>query len=196
MEYGKIIRYATSPLLTAHGIFTCHVYRDSLGLEHVALVAGEVNEKRDVLCRVHSECMTSEVFGSLRCDCKAQLDLAMQRIQEAEQGVILYLRQEGRGIGLGNKIRTYAAQARGSDTVDANLDLGFPEDAREYDVAGAILKDLGILSAVLMTNNPAKLKGLEMAGIVVSRRQEHVSRAAKEADAYLTTKRRRLGHLL
>src|SRR4051812_42447528 len=164
-------RYAEAEIPTRHGPFRVVVYRfNGAGQEHVALVRGEVTGER-VLCRVHSECMTGETLGSLKCDCREQLDKAMEAIAAAGQGVIVYLRQEGRGIGLGNKIRAYALQAEGKDTVEANLALGFAPDLRSYDMAAAILRDLGVVSVALMTNNPDKLAGLKAAGVEVA---EHV----------------------
>ena len=160
---------ATAPLPTRHGTFTTHVFASAAHgpnpdgtapqKEHVALVFGEVTGKSGVLTRVHSECLTSEVFGSLKCDCKEQLDAAMAEVARSGSGVILYLRQEGRGIGLGNKIRAYDLQSRGHDTVDANRLLGLPDDARRYDVARDMLEWLGVKSVCLMTNNPEKVEG-------------------------------------
>jgi len=148
-----------------------------------------------VLCRVHSECWTGEVMGSLKCDCRAQLDLALERIAQEGRGVLVYLRQEGRGIGLGNKVRAYALQELGADTVEANVRLGLPVDARRYDIAAAILRDLGVRSVVLMTNNPRKIAGLEANGVVVDRRLSHWVPASLHSAHYLATKRERLGHL-
>ena len=163
---------AEATLPTRHGNFVTHVFRstatgelDAVALqEHVALVFGEVAGKSEVLVRVHSECMTSEVFGSLKCDCKEQLDASMAAIARAGAGAVLYLRQEGRGIGLANKIRAYALQSHGHDTVDANRMLGLPDDARRYDVARDILEHLGIASVRLMTNNPTKVSSLRDLG--------------------------------
>jgi GTP cyclohydrolase II len=162
----------------------------------VALVYGEVRGKANVLTRVHSECMTSEVFGSLKCDCKEQLDVAMVEVARRGAGVILYLRQEGRGIGLGNKIRAYDLQSRGHDTVDANRLLGLPDDARRYDVARDMLAWLGVKSIRLMTNNPEKVLGLRALGVEVAGRVPIVVPANPFSAGYLETKRSRMAHEL
>jgi 3,4-dihydroxy 2-butanone 4-phosphate synthase/GTP cyclohydrolase II len=148
-----------------------------------------------VLARVHSECLTGEVLGSLKCDCREQLDTAMAAIAAAEQGVIVYLRQEGRGIGLGNKIRAYALQSEGADTVEANLALGFAPDLRSYDMAAAILADLGVASVALMTNNPDKLSGLAQAGLKISAHVPHWVTDHEHNRDYLEVKRQKMGHL-
>ncbi len=148
-----------------------------------------------ILCRVHSECMTGEVFGSLRCDCRPQLELALERVSRETEGVIVYLRQEGRGIGLGNKIKAYALQDRGRDTVQANIELGFAADERSYELAAAILGELKITSVRLMTNNPHKMSGLEAAGIRVSEQVPHWAGTSRHSEAYLETKRQRMGHI-
>lgn len=186
---------ATVP--TRHGSFRFVVFRHSqdLSKEHVAILAGDPTGD-DVLVRVHSECMTSEVFGSLKCDCAEQLDRSLAMIAEAGRGAVLYLRQEGRGIGLANKIRAYALQAKGVDTVDANRMLGLPDDARRYDAAAAMLAHLGIRSVLLMTNNPAKVEGLRSLGVTVSRRVPVLVHSQPLCRAYLLTKQRRMGHLL
>jgi GTP cyclohydrolase II len=190
-------RYAETLLPTAFGELRCVVYRGPGGLEHVAMVAGELTGDEPVLCRMHSECLTSEVLGSLKCDCKQQLDRALERIAREGRGVVLYLRQEGRGIGLGNKVRAYALQEQGHDTVDANRLLGLPDDARDYSVAAQMLQDLGVLQVALMTNNPAKVAGLEAAGVRVAEREDHVIDELPEpAVAYLDAKRDRMGHAL
>jgi len=139
--------------------------------------------------------MTGEVFGSLRCDCRAQLELAQERLSRAEDGVIVYLRQEGRGIGLGNKIRAYALQDQGRDTIEANLELGFAADERSYELAAEILRDLNITSVRLMTNNPEKLEGLREAGISVLEQVPHWAGTSSHSEAYLETKRRQMGHI-
>jgi GTP cyclohydrolase II len=188
--------YATSELPTAWGTLTCHVYKDDHGVEHVALSAGDLDGAEDVTCRLHSACLTSEAFGSLKCDCKEQLDRALERVAREGRGIVIYLPQEGRGIGLGNKIRAYDLQERhGLDTVDANRHLGLPDDTRDYGFAAAILHDLGIKSVALMTNNPLKIEGLERAGVAVSRRLAHVMDVGDRADAYVQTKQKRMGHL-
>jgi GTP cyclohydrolase II len=190
---AAVERYATATLPTRHGVFQLAIYRAD-GAEHVAAWIGDV-AGAEVLCRVHSECWTGEVLGSLRCDCRAQLDSALERIARAGRGVLVYLRQEGRGIGLGDKIRAYALQDEGADTVDANVQLGLPVDARRYDAAAAILRDLGVASVALMTNNPDKITGLQAAGIPVARRVAHWVPSSLQSAHYLETKRDRLGHL-
>ncbi len=189
-------RYAKSELPTRFGPFRVVVYRELDGdKEHLAVIAGEVEGAEDLLIRVHSECLTGEAFHSIRCDCRDQLDLALERIQTAGNGAILYLRQEGRGIGLGNKIRAYAKQDEGLDTVDANLALGFEDDQRGYQVAADMLRDLGVRSVALMTNNPRKVDGLETDGIRVTRRVPHEVESHEHNRDYLKTKQDRLGHL-
>jgi GTP cyclohydrolase II len=195
----KLLRYAEADLPTVHGSFRVFVYHESAeagpsGQEHVAIVRGHIEGKADVLTRVHSECWTSEVVGSLKCDCREQLHVALERIAAEGAGVLVYLRQEGRGIGLGNKIRAYALQASGADTVEANLALGFEADERSYDIAGAILRDLGVLSVRLMTNNPLKVKGLEDAGVTVVDRVSHWVGENQHNAGYLAVKRRKMGH--
>jgi GTP cyclohydrolase II len=162
--------------------------------EHVALVRGDLVGRENALVRVHSECLTSEVFGSLKCDCKEQLDAAMAAISRAGAGAVLYLRQEGRGIGLANKIRAYALQSRGHDTVDANRLLGLPDDARRYDAARDMLSHLGIASVRLMTNNPEKVKALESLGVRVSGRVPVIVPANPHSAGYLEAKRLRMEH--
>lgn len=197
---------AEATLPTRHGNFVTHVFRstaandadsndaDKIVHEHVALVFGEVRAKTDVLVRVHSECMTSEVFGSLKCDCKEQLDASMAAIARAGAGAVLYLRQEGRGIGLVNKIRAYALQSDGHDTVDANRMLGLPDDARQYDAARDMLDHLGILSVRLLTNNPAKVVSLRSLGVTVMGRVPVVVPANVHSARYLEAKRLRMDH--
>jgi 3,4-dihydroxy 2-butanone 4-phosphate synthase/GTP cyclohydrolase II len=163
---------------------------------HLALVAGHVDDGEPVLARVHSECLTGDVFGSARCDCGEQLQRAMQAVAERGRGVILYLRQEGRGIGLLNKLRAYQLQDEGLDTVDANHQLGFPADARDYRVAAEMLLDLGIRRVSLLTNNPAKVDGLERHGVTVTERVPLSIEPGPSNARYLRTKQARLGHLL
>lgn len=158
------------------------------------MVMGDVTGT-DVLTRVHSSCFTGEVLGSLRCDCRAQLDAALARIAKEGRGVIVYLVQEGRGIGLGNKVRAYELQDAGHDTVDANLALGFDADLRSYDLAAGILRDLGVSSVRLMTNNPQKIAGLEQAGVVVASQESHWVETTAHSEGYLATKKAKLGHL-
>jgi GTP cyclohydrolase II len=162
--------------------------------EHVAMVYGDVAGE-SVLTRVHSSCFTGEVLGSQRCDCRAQLDAALARIASEGRGVLVYMVQEGRGIGLGNKVRAYQLQDHGHDTVDANLALGFDADLRSYDLAAAILRDLGVTSLRLMTNNPQKIAGLEKAGVRVEQ-ESHWVDGGDESAAYLAVKKAKLGHLV
>ncbi|HSG80133.1 MAG TPA: GTP cyclohydrolase II, partial [Acidimicrobiia bacterium] len=167
------------------------------GTYHVALVRGEVDGRPDVLVRVHSECLTGDVFGSRRCDCGSQLHQALARVAEEDEGVVLYIRgHEGRGIGLMHKLAAYALQEEGRDTVDANLELGFAPDAREYGVGAQILVDLGITSMRLLTNNPAKRAGLEGYGLSITDRVPLQTSPTPENREYLTTKATKLGHLL
>jgi GTP cyclohydrolase II len=187
--------YAETELPTPRGAFRLMVFRTGKGdEEHLALVRGELAGDGAVLCRVHSECLTGEVLSSLRCDCRGQLERALDRIVDEGRGVLVYLRQEGRGIGLGNKIRAYALQDSGADTVEANLELGFDADARSYDVAAAILEELGVREVRLMTNNPDKIEGLSRAGLVVEAEPHWVAEAA-HCPAYIEVKRKKLGHL-
>lgn len=201
-----LTRYSEARLPTPHGEFQVVVYRtgatggpgaSALGTaheEHVAMVLGDPTAP-GVLARVHSSCFTGEVLGSLRCDCRAQLDAALARIGEEGRGVLVYLVQEGRGIGLGNKVRAYQLQDEGKDTVEANLALGFEPDLRSYDLAAGILHDLGVTSVRLMTNNPAKRAGLERAGVVVDALEPHWVGASEHNQDYLDAKRAKLGHL-
>jgi GTP cyclohydrolase II len=190
------MRYAEATLPTNFGNFRCMVYRFHDGLEHVALVKGEVENLSAVLCRIQSECLTGEVFGSLRCDCKHQLDSAMAKIAEEGCGILLYLRQEGRGIGLGNKIKAYNLQENGVDTVDANRILGFPDDGRDFDCAIKILRDLHVASVRLLTNNPNKVDSLVNAGIHVVERLSHIVDIPNAAKDYMQVKGIRMGHFL
>jgi GTP cyclohydrolase II len=189
-------RYSEADLPTRHGRFRIIVYRErGREAEHCAITMGDLSGP-DVLVRVHSECFTGEVLHSLRCDCRAQLDLALDRISAAGRGAIVYLRQEGRGIGLGEKVRAYALQDEGYDTVDANTELGFQPDERRYEAAAEILRDLGIESISLMTNNPLKVGALEAEGIQVLHRIPHETSPTPHNERYLAVKRERLGHLL
>lgn len=196
-ERPKLVIEATSPIPTRHGELHFSVFRHSEDWtrEHVAIVAGAPSG-RDVLVRVHSECMTSEVFGSLKCDCAEQLDASLAAVAKAGRGVVVYLRQEGRSIGLANKIRAYALQAKGADTVDANRALDLPDDARRYDAAAAFLHHARVESVRLMTNNPAKVEALEALGIEVCERIPIVVQAHPLSHAYLATKRTRMQHIL
>lgn len=187
--------YAETQLPTQYGMLTCQVYRDDDGVEHVAMIAGDLTGDEPVLCRVHSACMTSEVFGSLKCDCKEQLTLAMDEIAKNKRGIVIYLQQEGRGIGLGNKIRAYALQEEGLDTVDANRSLGLPDDTRDYSMAADILSHLGVNHVALMTNNPEKINGLQQYGITVQSRVPHLPKVDTLARDYVRAKQERMGHL-
>ncbi|MGW3185367.1 bifunctional 3,4-dihydroxy-2-butanone-4-phosphate synthase/GTP cyclohydrolase II [Kitasatospora sp. NPDC001119] len=195
-------RAAATGLPTVHGEFTAVGYRGTIdGVEHLALVAGGLDAEgrlpdgEDVLVRVHSECLTGDVFGSLRCDCGPQLEASLQRVAEAGRGVVLYLRgHEGRGIGLAHKLRAYELQERGRDTVDANLDLGLPADARDYSIAAQMLVDLGVRSLTLLTNNPQKLTALTEHGLKVKGREAVEIAPGEHNLRYLRTKRDRMGH--
>ncbi len=190
-------RYSEADVPTERGVLRTVVFREKRnGREHVALVVGDVSNSEGVPVRVHSECLTSEVFGSLKCDCKQQLDAALDTLVAAGRGVLVYLRQEGRGIGLGNKIRAYALQNKGRDTYDANRELGFPDDLRKYDLAAEMLRSLGVLSVDLITNNPLKIAGLVEEGIPVRRRIPSRTEHNPHNVDYLRTKRERSGHLI
>ena len=191
---SQVTQIGHSQLPTEHGLFDIIVFRDNQGLEHSALVKGDLSQGSP-LVRLHSECQTGDAFGSLRCDCGLQLQSAMKLVSEQPNGAIIYLRQEGRGIGLGNKIRAYALQDEGLDTVDANQELGFPADARSYDVAADILKALGANSVTLLSNNPAKRIALCDAGISVEQRQPLVTTPQTYNKKYLETKAQRMGHV-
>lgn len=178
---------------TAHGTFTMHVFREAgKPLEHLALVKG--GTASSTMLRIHSECMTGDVFGSLRCDCGPQLQLALREVGQLEHGIILYLRQEGRGIGLVNKLRAYELQDQGLDTVEANLQLGFAPDQRDFAVAAHMLKSLGVQEVRLLTNNPRKVAALVSNGIHVIERIPAVSEPQAENSHYLATKALKLGH--
>ena len=190
-------RVATAKLPTEFGDFEIFAYEDlSNGEEHVALVLGDIGDGHAVLARVHSSCLTGDVFHSARCDCGAQLHTAMERIAAEGRGIILYLNQEGRGIGLANKIRAYALQDEGYDTVEANERLGFLADHREYGLGVRILSDLGIRSIRLLTNNPRKRAGVETHGMSVSELLPIEIPASEFTRRYLQTKKEKLGHLL
>lgn len=189
-------KIASAKLPTAEATFTMTVFRAEDGKEHMVLSLGDLKAEPPPLVRIHSECLTGDALGSLRCDCGPQLQEAMHRIAVEGRGAILYLRQEGRGIGLGNKIRAYALQDQGVDTVDANHQLGFPDDARDYRLAVALLCEMGVSRLRLLTNNPRKVASLAADGIeVVDRVPLQVGENPHNA-AYLATKRKRLGHFL
>ena len=186
---------ATADIETRHGVFNFRILVDRVEREHVILVRGDVGGRTDVLTRIHSECMTGEVFGSLRCDCAWQLDEALSRIAAANSGVLIYLRQEGRGIGLTNKIRAYDLQQREcADTIEANIRLGLPADARRYDLAADVLKSLDVRSVKLLTNNPDKVRALRENGIPVTARAPLVAEYTDSNRSYLETKRVRSHH--
>ena len=186
----------SAPVPTSVGTFEGHVFTSLVdGLEHLALVLGDVAGE-DVVTRVHSECLTGDVFGSRRCDCGAQLEMSLERIAEEGRGVVVYLRgHEGRGIGLAEKLRAYRLQDEGLDTIEANLELGHAADERNYGVAAQVLSNLGVESVVLLTNNPAKVGGLTELGVRVVGRLSLWSEPTVENERYLSTKRSRLGHL-
>jgi 3,4-dihydroxy 2-butanone 4-phosphate synthase / GTP cyclohydrolase II len=191
-------RVATARIPTVYGEFTAIVFESRPdGTEHVAFVRGDVTTDASVLVRVHSECLTGDVFGSLRCDCGPQLDLALSRVAAEDRGVVVYLRgHEGRGIGLGQKLRAYALQEQGRDTVEANLELGLPADSREYGIGALILLELGVESVRLMTNNPSKCEVIAGYGVAVVERVPLVSEPTTENIVYLRAKQAKLGHLL
>lgn len=193
----EVEHFAEALVPTPHGEFVAHVYVTAGGEQHVACVMGDVEDAPPPLVRVHSECLTGDVLRSLRCDCGAQLDHALAAISAAGRGVLLYMRgHEGRGIGIGNKIRAYALQEHGLDTVEANAAQGLPVDGRAYDAAAAILADLGLRGVRLLTNNPAKCEGLSSCGIEVVERVPIEIGARPENLRYMQTKRLKLGHTL
>lgn len=206
---GELVRYrrrteklvervSTARIPTRFGEFTAHVYRSVLDdIEHLALVRGSVAGEKDVLVRVHSECLTGDILGSQRCDCRSQLELALEMMAEADQGTLVYLRgHEGRGIGLGHKMRAYHLQDLGRDTVEANTELGLPVDSREYGIGAQILADLGVTSMRLLTNNPAKYGGLEGYDLSITERVSLRPEPTEHNERYLRCKQEKLGHLL
>ena len=193
----RVTIVARAKLPTRHGLFEMVAYHNTKDAhDHVALVRGDLAGGEHVPTRLHSECLTGDVFGSLKCDCGEQLDSAIQAIASLEAGVILYLRQEGRGIGLANKIRAYALQDQGMDTVEANLHLGFDDDLRQYDIAAGMLHLLGIRSIQLFTNNPRKIQGLRDHGVSVAARSPLLVEPNRFNQGYLQTKEQKSGHML
>lgn len=196
--HEKLVEIATEAMLTTDlGEFKIVGFKNKLDHEeHIALVKGDVSGKRNVLTRIHSECLTGDVFSSMRCECGSQLRLAMEEIDKKGEGVLLYLRQEGRGIGITNKIRAYALQSQGADTLEANLLLGFQGDLRDYASASQMLKALGVHSVELLTNNPLKIQGLEKYGTVISRVKNHETGIHSQNFSYMKTKKEKMGHKL
>ncbi len=195
MTQYSVKKTSSARLPTRHGEFIATVYVDETGYEHMALSQRKENTDQAMLVRLHSECLTGDVLGSRRCDCGEQLDMALGHIAAEGNGVLLYLRQEGRGIGLANKIKAYELQDEGMDTVEANEHLGFPADARDYQVAADMLKLEGIQSVRLMTNNPRKVAALEKFDIQVLQRLEIIAPHEPEREGYLSTKVNKLGHM-
>ncbi|HTP01808.1 MAG TPA: GTP cyclohydrolase II [Anaerolineales bacterium] len=197
MKTSTVRREVAARIPTRHGTFQLMLFTTPIdNKEHMALVMGDVRDKENVIVRVHSECFTGDVLGSVRCDCGEQLEGAMQMVGQAKQGVILYLRQEGRGIGLLDKLRAYNLQDEGLDTVEANLRLGHEPDERDYTVAALMLADLGIRSVRLITNNPKKINDLRRLGVIVQQRMPIEVPPRPENLHYLRTKAKRMDHLL
>ena len=198
LRHEKLVQRVTEAKLpTTYGEFTAVAYKSAVdAAEHIVLVKGDISSDESVLVRVHSECLTGDVFGSLRCDCGAQIEMALQRIAKEDRGVFLYMRQEGRGIGFHNKLRAYALQDQGMDTVEANIALGFAPDLRDYGVGAQILADIGLHNIRLLTNNPKKVIGLESYGIKIVETVPLIAPATPYNIHYLETKQRKLGHIL
>jgi 3,4-dihydroxy 2-butanone 4-phosphate synthase/GTP cyclohydrolase II len=199
MQHESLIRRAATATIPSRygGDFRLIVYENDVDdMKHVALVKGEIDPADEVLVRVHSECLTGDVFGSVRCDCGDQLHKAMRMVQEAGKGIIVYMHQEGRGIGLVNKIKAYELQEHGMDTVEANIALGFKPDLRDYGIGAQILVDLGVRKIRLMTNNPRKIVGLEGYGMTITEQVPIEIKPNENNIQYLTTKKKKLGHTL
>jgi 3,4-dihydroxy 2-butanone 4-phosphate synthase/GTP cyclohydrolase II len=198
LRHEKLVERVTQASLpTKWGEFTAVAYKSAVDTaEHVALIKGDISSEEPVLVRVHSECLTGDVFGSLRCDCGAQIEMALQSIAEEGRGVFLYMRQEGRGIGFHNKLRAYALQDQGMDTVEANIALGFAPDLRDYGVGAQVLADLGLHNIRLLTNNPKKVIGLESYGIKIVETVPLIAPPNPYNIHYLQTKQKKLGHIL
>ncbi len=191
---SHLVRVAKTVLPTKYGKFNLWAYQEKSGPTHLALFVGEVNGAERVPVRLHSECVTGDALGSLRCDCGPQLEKAMRQLAAGGLGVLIHLDQEGRGIGLANKMKAYALQDQGHDTVEANLLLGFAEDKRDYSSAACILRDLGVKSALLLTNNPKKIEGLEKCGIKVEGRLPLLTSRNPHNERYLATKKKKMHH--
>jgi 3,4-dihydroxy 2-butanone 4-phosphate synthase/GTP cyclohydrolase II len=199
MQHESLIQRAAAANIPTRygGVFKLIVYENDVDdMKHLALVKGEIHPEDEVLVRVHSECLTGDVFGSERCDCGDQLHTAMKMVEKEGKGVIVYMHQEGRGIGLTNKIKAYELQERGKDTVEANLELGFKEDLRDYGIGAQILVDLGVRKMRLMTNNPKKIVGLEGYGVTITERVGIEVKPTESNIKYLTTKKKKMGHIL
>ena len=192
----EVTLFSEATVPTVHGEFLVSIYKDNQSGDETVLVSLNLKDAETPFVRVHSECLTGEVLGSLKCDCRDQLSLSLNEIQKRGAGAVIYLRQEGRGIGLGNKIKAYALQNEGADTVEANHKLGFATDLRSFDLAALILKDRGVESIVLNTNNPDKVDSLEKFGIKVKERVPSISSVNEHNKDYLETKMKRLGHHL
>lgn len=192
----KLIQGPVAALPTIFGNFNITVFKENDFLDHAVIFIGDLKTDEPVLCRIHSECLTGDVFGSMRCDCGFQLSAALEAIQKEGRGALLYMRQEGRGIGLFNKIRAYKLQDNGADTVDANVQLGFPADGREYEACAQIMKNMGFTKVILMTNNPAKIEDITVHGITVTERRPIEFGRNAYNEEYLNTKEKRMRHLL